>query len=184
MRDCPGGKIQLRKLLSEHDLGGDPGHGDVADLGDQGYCPRGPRIGFQYVDDIVGDGVLDVHKADNLEFDGDGLCVFIDRFQVLGGDADRRNDAGGIAGMDARQLDVLHDGRDKGVRSVRDGVGLRLDGVFQEFVDENGPLRGDPYGGGHIAFQHLFVMDDFHASAAQNVGRADHEGIADPVGDG
>ena len=38
-------------------------------------------------------------------------------------------------------------------------------------------------GRGHVAPEHLLVVDDLHAPAAQDVGRPDHERIADPLGD-
>ena len=84
--------------------------------------------------------------------------------------------------MDAGQLDVLHDRRDEGVRAVGNGVGLGFDGVFQELVDQDGALRGDIHGRGHIAPEHLLVVNHFHAPAAQDIGRPDHQGIADPPG--
>ena len=43
--------------------------------------------------------------------------------------------------MDARVLDVLHDRGHEGVGAVGEGVGLALQGVLQELVDEDGPLR-------------------------------------------
>ena len=58
-------------------------------------------------------------------------------------DADRRDHAGGVAGVDAGVLDVLHDRRDEDVLAVGEGVGLGLDGVLQEAVDEDGPVGRD-----------------------------------------
>ena len=46
-------QVQLRELLAQHDLRGDAGHGDVADLGDQRHGARGPRVGLQDVDHVA-----------------------------------------------------------------------------------------------------------------------------------
>ena len=69
--------------------------------------------------------------------------VLLDGLDVLRRDADRRDDAGGVAGMDAGQLDVLHDRRDEGVVCRRQMASAsHLDGVLEELVDEDRPLRG------------------------------------------
>ena len=65
-------------------------------------------------------------------------------------DADGRNHAGRVAGMDAGQFDVLHDRRNKGVRAVRDCVRLGFDGIFQELIDQNRPVGRDAHGRGDI----------------------------------
>ncbi len=48
------------------------------------------------------------------------------------------------------QFDVLHDRRDEGVRAVGDGVGLGLDGVLQELVDQDRPLGRDVHRRRHV----------------------------------
>ncbi len=111
-------EVQLRELLAQHALRGDPGHRDVADLRDQRHGARGPRIGLQDVDRVLADGVLDVHQPDHLQLHGDLAGVLVDRVDVLRRDADRRDDAGRVARVDAGQLDVLHDRRHEGVRAV------------------------------------------------------------------
>ena len=95
-----------------------------------------------------------------------------------------RDGAGRVAGVNPRQLDVLHDGRDKGVRAVGQGVGFGFNGVVQEAVDQNGPFRGQINGFGDVFLEHLLVVDDFHAAAAQHKGGPDHDRVTDARGDG
>ena len=183
MRDGAAADPQIGQLLAQHDLRRDAGHGDVAHFRNQRDGPGSPGIGLEDVDHIAGDGVLDVHQTDDAEFHRDAPGIVVDRVLVAGGDADRRDDAGGIAGMDSGQLNVFHDGRYVGVLPVGDGIGLALDRVFQEFVDQDRPFRRHADGGGHVPLEHLLVMDDLHPAAPQHIGGADHQRIADPFGD-
>ena len=50
----------------------------------------------------------------------------------------RRDHGGGIAGVDAGLLDVLHHAGDDDVLTVGDRVDVELDGVFEEPVDQDG----------------------------------------------
>ena len=76
------------------------------------------------------------------------------------------HNAGGIPGVNAGQLNMLHDCRDIGVGAVADGVGLAFHGMVQETVDEDGAVRRYAHGGSHIALHALIVINHFHAAAA------------------
>ena len=39
-------------------------------------------LASRYVNDVVGDGVLNIHQSDHAEFHGNFFCVFIDRINV------------------------------------------------------------------------------------------------------
>ena len=78
-------QIEVRDLLSQHDLGGNPGHGNVADLGNQRNGARCARIGFQDIDHIVGDGILHIHQADDIQFVGDLARILVNGLDVPGG---------------------------------------------------------------------------------------------------
>ena len=80
-------QVQLRQLLAQHALDGQPGHLDVADLRDQRHGPRRPRVGFEDVDDVLADGVLDVHQPDDVQLHRDSPGVLADRVDVLLRDA-------------------------------------------------------------------------------------------------
>ena len=56
--------------------------GDVADLGNQRHGARSAGIGFQNINHIVGDGVLDIHQSDDAQFHGDSLGVFFNRIDM------------------------------------------------------------------------------------------------------
>jgi len=176
-------QVQVFEFLAQHNLRGQPRHRDIANLGNQRHGSRRAGIGLQNIDDVIGNGVLNVHQADDAELHGNFLCVFINGVDVAGRNADGRNHAGGIAGMDAGQFDMLHHRRNKRVRAVGNGVGFGFNGVFQKFVDQDRPLRCDVNGGMNIAPEHLLVMNHFHAASAQHVRGTNHQRIADAGGD-
>ena len=74
-------------------------------------------------------GVLDVHETDNTKFNTYFSCVFIDCVQMLWWNANRWNDTGGVAGMNARQLDMLMDNE----AALRHFVERFLEGDYKEF---------------------------------------------------
>ena len=51
-------------------------------------------------------------------------------------DGHRRDDAGGVAGVDTGKFHVFHHGRDVNVFAVREGVGFAFESVVEEAVDE------------------------------------------------
>ncbi len=177
-------QLEVGQLFTQHDLGRDLGHRDVAHLGNQGHGPRGAGVGLEDVHGAAGDRVLDVDEAHHAELQRDAARVFLDRFHVLVGKAHGRDDAGRIARVDARVLDVLHHRGHEGVLSVAQGIGFGLDRVLEEFVDQNGPFGRDVHGRGDVAPEHGLVEHDLHGASPQHVRGPDHEGIPDAFGDG
>ena len=94
MRNVALGEIEIAQGFAEQDFGGDAGHRDAADLGDQRHRARGAWIGFQHVHRVVADRVLNVHQADHPHLAGDGAGVLANRSEVLFRNPDRRDDAG------------------------------------------------------------------------------------------
>ena len=134
-------EVHVFQFLSEHELCGDTGHLHACYLGDKGHGPACPRVCFEDIDLVVGNGVLDVHKPDDLQFLGQFLREFVDRINMLFRECPWRYGAGAVAGMDTGKFDMFHDRRNKGIFSVGDGISLYFDGVFEEFVDQYGASR-------------------------------------------
>ena len=94
--------------------------------------------------------------------------------------------------MDAGLLDMLHDAGDIGVLAVGEAVDVDLDGVGEIAVDQKRPairhrelrrpveIGGEPH---EIAIDLARVMHDLHGAAAEHIRGADHDRIADLVGD-
>ncbi len=68
--------------------------------------------------------------------------------------------------MDAGFLDVLHDAADDRVFAVGQGVDVDFEGVFQEFVDEDGAVVRVLDGFAHVAGNGFVVVGDDHGAAA------------------
>lgn len=81
--------------------------------------------------------------------------------------------------MDACALEMLHDARDEDVVAVADGVDFDL-AAHHVLVDQNRVLdlvAGDDL---HELAHVGFLVGDFHALTAENVGRTDENRIAKP----
>ena len=83
VRDGFSAQSHFGEFFPEHDLSGDSRHGDVAYLGDEGHGAACSRIGFKDVDGVLVDGVLDVHQADDAQFDSDLAVVLVDSVDVF-----------------------------------------------------------------------------------------------------
>ena len=81
-------------------------------------------IGFQHINLSVFNCVLHVHQAFDMHLFCDLACVFFDRLHIFFGNVHGRDDTGGVSGVDAGQLNVLHNRRYKCMVAVADGVSL------------------------------------------------------------
>ena len=85
--------------------------------------------------------------------------------------------------MDARFLDMLHHARDPHLGAVAQGIDIAFDRIAQILVDQDGAVPADVDGGGNVAVELRFAVDDLHRAAAEHVGRAQQHRVADPGGD-
>ena len=171
-------ELEVFELFAEHQAGGEAGHLRVANLGDQRHRARSARVRFENEHLAVFDSVLHVHEAANVEGFGNLAGVILDGCQVFLGDGHRRDDAGGVTGVDTGKFHVFHHGRDVNVFAVREGVGFAFQSVVEEAVDEERAIRGNANSLRHVFAEHGFVVDDFHAAAAKHEARADHHRVA------
>ena len=91
-----------------------------------------------------------------------------------------RNDAGGISGVNAGKLNMLHHRRNKSVGTVTDSVCFALqwrdagngrsESAGQALRPQRPPYRPVMLSG---------IINNFHAPAAQHIGRTNHNRIAD-----
>ena len=131
--------------------------------------------------DAVLDGVLDVDEPDHAQGGGEGLGVAAHLLDLAVPDEVRGQDAGRVAGMDARVFDVLHHPPDHAAPAVGDGVHIPLEGVFQKAIDEDRMLGRHASRRREVAAQRALVVHDLHGSAAEHVGGPHQHGIADPA---
>ena len=171
-------ELEVFELRAEHQAGCEAGHLGVTNLGDQRHRAGGTRVGFEDEHLAVFDSVLHVHEAANVEGFGNLPRVILDGREVFLRDGHRRDDAGRVTGVDTGKFHVFHHGRDVNVFAVREGVGFAFQSVVEEAVDEERTVRGHAHGLRHVFAEHVFVVDDFHAAAAEHETRADHHRVA------
>ena len=171
-------ELQVFELRAEHEAGSEAGHLRVTDLGDERHRAGCTRVGFEDEHLAVFNGVLHVHEAANVKGFSNLPGVILDGREVFLGDGHRRDDAGGVTGVDTGKFDVFHHGRDVNVFTVGEGVGFAFESVVEEAVDEERTIRGHAHSLRHVFAEHVFVIDDFHAAAAKHEARADHHRVA------
>src|SRR5690606_20861427 len=115
---------------------------------------------------------------------GDHLGVVAYLRQVGGGQGDRGQRAGGVAGVDAGLLDMLHHAADVHLAAgVGERVHIDLHRVVEEPVHQHRVLRRDVGGAADVVAQGGVVVDDLHAAPAEHVGRPHQHRVADLLGD-
>ena len=172
---------QIGQLGAQHDLGGQIHHGYASHLADIGYGAGGAGVDLDDINLPFVDNILDVDQADDIQLPGQLAGVVDDGGPDLLGEVLGRIDGDGVAGVDARPLDVLHDAGDQVVMAVADGVYLHL-GAHHVLIDEHGvfqPAGGDDL---HVLHHILLRMGDDHVLAAQHVGGAQQDGIFQILG--
>ncbi len=175
---------QLGDGGAERDPGGGLGQRHRGRLGGERHGARGARVGLQDVQDVAGERELDVDQTAHPDAAGDGLGGGAQPLDVVPAEGDRRQGAGGVAGVDAGLLDVLHDAAEVELGAVVEGVDVDLHRVVEEAVDQHrvlGDQTGVPL---QVGGERLLVVDDLHAASAEHVGRAGEHRVADLVGEG
>ncbi|MNV06527.1 hypothetical protein D3C71_969090 [compost metagenome] len=180
-------QAEAGELLAGHDLGGDGGDRLADGLGHEGRRAAGARVHFQHEDARVFavrllDGELDVHQAAHLQGLGHGGGLTLQLGHDLGAQREGRHGAGAVARVDAGFLDVFQHAGDEDGLVVAQGVDVYLGGAVQIVVDQHRIVARDAHGLMDVAVQLLAVVDDHHAAAAQDVGGAQDDGIADFLG--
>ena len=126
-----------------HDLGGELGQGDADGFADEGGGAGGAWVDFDDIQVVAFDSELHVHEAADVEGFGELFGGVADAVLHGGAEAEGRDDAGAVAGVDTGFFDVLHDGTDDRGFAVADAIDIDFGGVFEEAVDEDGVGLGD-----------------------------------------
>ena len=176
-------RTQIRDGLAHHHPGRRLGQRYCGRLGHERHSARRPRVGFEDVQHVTGQGELDVQQPSHADTVGDRQRGGADAFNLGPSQGDRRQRAGGIAGVDTGLLDVFHDPAQEQVGPVVQGVDVDLDGVVQEAVDEDGVFRVDLGGPVQEPGEHLVVIHDLHPTATQHVTGSHEHRVSDLVGD-
>ena len=118
-----------------------------------------------------------VWVSENVEGFSNLAGIILDGREVFLRDGHRRDDAGGVTGVDTGKFHVFHHGRDVNVFAVGEGVGFAFESVVEEAVDEERAIRGHAHSLGNVFAEHVFVVNHFHAAATEHKTRTNHDGV-------
>lgn len=176
--------------FADHDAGGGLGQCHTGGLGSERHGTGGTRIGLDDVQSVGHEGILHVDQALHATALGNGVGAFTQTTDLVIGQRARRQGAGGVTGMDASFLDVLHDAADIQLLAVEQRVDVDFHGILQELVDEQRRRQTAGHDGVGLGFlqcaidvlaQLGVVVDNFHATAAEHVARTDQHRVSDGV---
>ena len=131
----------LGEGLPEHHRHADRGERHAGRLADEGHRPRRPRVHLEDEDLAVLHGALQVAEAAHVELQRKLPGDLADPVEHVRTQAECRQHHRGVAAVHAGLLDVLHDPAHDHVDPVTHRVHIHLEGVLQEAVDEDRPVR-------------------------------------------
>ena len=99
---------------------------------------------------------------------GNLASVILDGRKIFLGDGHRRDNAGGVTGVDTGKFHVFHHGRDVNVFAIAQSVGFAFQSVVEEAVDEERTVRCNAYSLFYIFRKHFFIVDYFHSASTKN----------------
>ena len=176
-----GAVAQILQRSAQHHPAGQVYHGHAGDLADIGHRAGGTGIDLDNVQLVLIDQVLDIHQSAGAQAEGQFFGAVDDGAQhgvaeVVGG-----IDSDGVAGMNARPLDVLHDAGNEHIPAVGDNVHLQL-GTLHILVHQHRVLDAAGKDDVHVLFHVGVLVGDGHVLAADDVGGAQQHGVAQLVG--
>ncbi len=125
-------RAEVGEPLAEDDARGQLRHGHPGGLAHERHRARAARIHLEDVQLVVLVGELHVDETPHAETKGEQLRLLAHLLERTLPERDRGDDAGGVAGVHAGLLDVLHHGADVDILAVGDGVHVHLDGILEE----------------------------------------------------
>ena len=177
---------QGRDRITHLDEGRGLGQLHAGRLRGEGDGAGGARICLDDVEGVGEQRELNVDEASHADSPRDRLGRGGDALQLTCRQRHGRQHAGRVTRVDARLLDVLHDGAHEELLAVVQGVHVDLDGGVEEAVDEKRAAREEQLGvvAGEVLAQRRLVVDDRHATPAQHEGGANEDRVSDLLGDG
>ena len=131
------GQLELVQARARGQPDGRVDEVDAGRLAHERHRPAMRGVDFDHADLTTDQCELDVQQADDAERrpGGDAADLGV-RVVVQRG---RRNDAGGVAGVDPRFFDVFHHGADVHGDTVAERVDVDLERALEEAVDKDEP---------------------------------------------
>ncbi|MBA7554520.1 hypothetical protein ES705_47142 [subsurface metagenome] len=74
-------------------------------------------------------------------------------------------------------FNVLHDGRNKSICTIRDSIGLTFECILKKFIDKNRAFGRYVYCHCQVVLKHFTVEYNFHCSSAKHVRWTHHKRV-------
>ena len=177
-RNEPRVEAEFLQRMPHRNLCRNVNHIDVRDLRKEWNGTARTRIHLDDEHLVMRHDELDVEQPLDVQGDGKALRIVDDRVDHARRQRLRRIDCDTVARVNAGALDVLHDARNHDIHTVGDGIDLDL-GALHIAIHEHGMIRCHLDGTAHIVAQFFLIVDDLHRTAAEHIGGANHDGIAD-----
>ena len=165
-----------------HQAGCNGGDGRADRFRHEGHGAGGAGVHLKHEDIVALDRELHVHQPDDAEREGHLAGLALQLLNHLRRKRMRGQRTGAVAGMNARLLDMLHHARDMNVRPVAKGVDVDLYRARKITVDQHRAVAGDDHRVPDVTLQLIVGPDNLHRPAAEDIGRADDDRIADLMG--
>src|SRR5699024_680762 len=137
---------------------------------------------FNDVELIVLKAVLHVHQALNANAFGQSLGGIADFFNILWAQGHRWQGAGGVTGVNAGFLNVFHYPAEVDIGAVAQGIDVNFNRTIEEAVDQDRVFIVKLCCALDVGLQGGLVVDNFHATAAQDIRRTHENWVANLIG--
>ena len=172
-----GAVAHILELFSQHGPGGDIHHRQARDLGNVRHGTGGPGVGFDNVDFIGVDYVLDIQKPHGFQALGNLFRGGNELFRQRSGKVKGGICRNGIPGVHPGPFDMLHDAGDQDILAIGNDINFYFN-AHEVGVDEYGVFNALGENDAHIFFDILIVKGNDHILAPQYVGGTEQHRIA------
>src|SRR5262249_40207858 len=131
----------------------------------KGHSPGSAWIDLEHVYLAGANRKLNIHQPNDVQGTAEFHRVLSDALAKILAQLIRGQHAGTVSRMDSGFFDVFHDAANHDLLVITQRIDVDFISVFQEFIDEDGPLWRDLYGRLHIVVERRLVVHDHHRTA-------------------
>ena len=171
-----GMEAQLLQRCTKSNLSCHIHHLYISNLAQEWYSSGGTRIYLDNINLIIYHNVLNVHQTLNMKAYSQTLGIVDNGINNLGGQGLWWIYSNRVTRMYAGSLYMLHNTRNNHVNAIGNSIYLYLS-TLHIAVYQNRMIRGYLYSSTHVISQLVLIVNDFHSTAAQYIGRTHHNRI-------
>ena len=172
-----GMEAQLLQRCTKSNLSCHIHHLYISNLAQEWYSSGGAWIYLDNINLIIYHNVLNVHQALNMKAYSQTLGIVDNGINNLGGQGLWWIYSNRVTRMYAGSLYMLHNTRNNHVNAIGNSIYLYLS-TLHIAVYQNRMIWSYLYSSAHVISQLVLIVNDFHSTAAQYIGRTHHNRIA------